>query len=95
LCGLTSLPALCRPIEKQIVDFIQTRTGETEALESALYAIIACKAAIKAGDAVDSYTANAILSKVFNMENPCCPHGRTFVVILEEEQLRRMVGRTN
>lgn len=95
LWSLTSLPALCRPIEKQIVDFIQTRTGETEALESALYAIIACKAAIKAGDAVDSYTANAILSKVFNMENPCCPHGRTFVVILEEEQLRKMVGRTN
>ena len=94
LWTLTSIPSLVRPIEKQIIDFIQTRTGDTEELDSALYAIIACKAAIKAGDKVDEYTAKALLDEVFKMEEPSCPHGRTFVVILEEEELRKMVGRT-
>jgi DNA mismatch repair protein MutL len=92
---LTSIPSVCRPIEKQILEFIQTRTGDTAELESALYAIIACKAAVKAGDKCDVFTAKAILEEVFKMKNPCCPHGRTFVVILTEEELRKMVGRTN
>lgn len=95
LWTLTALPALMRPVEKQIIDFIQTRVGDMEELESGLYAITACKAAIKAGDRVDNYTANAILEKVFQMKNPCCPHGRTFISILTEEELRKMVGRTN
>ncbi len=94
LWTLTSIPSLVRPIEKQIIEFIQTRTGDTEELDAALYAIIACKAAIKAGDKVDEYTAKALLDEVFKMEDPSCPHGRTFVVILEEEELRKLVGRT-
>ncbi len=94
LWTLTSIPSLVRPIEKQIIEFIQTRTGDYEELDATLYAIIACKAAIKAGDKVDDYTAKALLDEVFKMKDPSCPHGRTFVVILEEAELRKLVGRT-
>lgn len=94
LWELTSLPALCRNVEMQIVDFIKCRTGDEKELESAIFAIIACKAAIKAGDKLDPYSAEALLEKTFKLEDPCCPHGRTFIITLEEEELRKMVGRT-
>ena len=32
--------------------------------------------------------------KVFELEDPSCPHGRTFVIRLSEKELRLMVGRT-
>ena len=28
------------------------------------------------------------------MEEPACPHGRTFLIKLREKELREMVGRT-
>ena len=28
------------------------------------------------------------------MEEPACPHGRTFIIKLREKELREMVGRT-
>ena len=50
--------------------------------------------AYSTGDYVDDATARALLEKVFELEDPSCPHGRTFVVTLEERELRLMVGRT-
>ena len=89
-----SLPALYRAIEKEVVSFIQTMTGDSEEVEKGLYAIVACHAAIKAGDKVDRMMALALLDKVFSMEEPVCPHGRTFVVRLEKDELAKAVGRT-
>ncbi|NCC12085.1 MAG: DNA mismatch repair endonuclease MutL [Spirochaetia bacterium] len=89
-----SLPALYRSIEKEVVSFIQTMTGDSEEVEKGLYAIVACHAAIKAGDKVDRMMALALLDKVFSMEEPVCPHGRTFVVRLEKDELAKAVGRT-
>lgn len=94
LWELSSLPAMARPVEKQLVEFIRTRMGSEDEIESGLYAIVACKAAIKAGDLIDRYSAEALLEKVFRLEDPACPHGRTFIVTLEEGELRKMVGRT-
>ena len=92
--SLSALPALARPFEKELIELIGTKAGSDSELESALYAVVACRAAIKAGDEVDAYSAQALLEKVFELENPACPHGRTFIVTLEEEELRKMVGRT-
>ena len=89
-----SLPALYRSIEKEMVSFIQTMTGDSEEVEKGLYAIVACHAAIKAGDKVDRMMALALLDKVFSMDEPVCPHGRTFVVRLEKDELAKAVGRT-
>ena len=65
-----------------------------EEIEAGLYAIVACKAAIKAGDVLDDQSATALLEKVFELDDPSCPHGRTFVIRLSEKELRLMVGRT-
>ncbi len=94
LWTLTSIPHSARENEKRIVSYIQSAMGSEEEIEAGLYAIVACKAAVKAGDIIDEYTANAILEKVFEMEDPVCPHGRTFVIRLTEAELREMVGRT-
>jgi DNA mismatch repair protein MutL len=91
---ITALPAVARSIESQIVSYIESAKADEHELEMNLFAIIACKAAIKAGDIVDKWSAEALLEKVFKLKEPCCPHGRTFLVKLKEKELRAMVGRT-
>ena len=91
---ITSLPAVARSIEDEISSFISLNTGDEKELESNIFAIIACKAAVKAGDTLDRFSAEAILDKVFQMEEKACPHGRTFLIKLKESELREMVGRT-
>lgn len=94
LWQLSSLPSLYHTMEKEVVNFIQTMTGDAQEVEKGLYAIVACHAAIKAGDKVDRLMALSLLDKVFSMEEPVCPHGRTFVVRLEKDELAKAVGRT-
>jgi DNA mismatch repair protein MutL len=89
-----TIPAMFKEIEKEVVIFIQNHTGDSAEVEKGLYAIVSCHAAIKSGDVLDKNTAKAILDKVFAMEDPCCPHGRTFVVRLNKQELSEAVGRT-
>ena len=91
---LLSIPALYKDIESEVISFVQNHTGDIAEIEKGLYAILACHAAIKSGDVIERSTALAILEKVFAMEEPCCPHGRTFVVRLNKEDLSLAVGRT-
>jgi DNA mismatch repair protein MutL len=91
---LSSIPAMFKNIEKEVVAFIQNHTGDMAEVEKGLYAIVSCHAAIKSGDVLDKSTAMAILDKVFEMQDPCCPHGRTFVVRLNKQELSEAVGRT-
>jgi len=90
---LATIPALWKSIEKDVVAFISNQAGNSEELDKKLYATIACHAAIKNGDSIDSYSAEALIQKVLAMENPVCPHGRTFVVEVTKESLWRAVGR--
>ncbi len=89
-----TLPSLYRAIDKEIIEFIQTMTGDSEEVEKGLYAIVACHAAIKAGDTVDRMVAINLLEKVFTLEEPVCPHGRTFVIRLHKDELMKAVQRT-
>lgn len=91
---IDALPAVCRSIESQIVDFITNAKADEEELQSKLFAIIACKAAIKAGDDIDRWGAMELIKKVFKLDQPACPHGRTFLIKLNESELKEMVGRT-
>ncbi len=91
---VNALPAVCRGIETQIADFITSAKADEEELETKLFAIIACKAAIKAGDEIDRWSAEALLEKVWKLKEPACPHGRTFLIKVSEERLRELVGRT-
>lgn len=91
---LLTIPAMYRSIEQEVVAFIQGHSGDAKEIEKGLYAIVACHAAIKGGDSVDRTTAIELLKQVFALEEPTCPHGRTFVVRLNKDELARAVGRT-
>ena len=91
---VTSLPAACRQIEPQIAEFISTCRLDEAEMESELFAIIACKHAIKAGDEIDRWSAEDLIRKVFALKEPACPHGRTFMAKISEKELRQLVGRT-
>lgn len=91
---IDAVPAICRGIEDRIIDFVLSAKSDEHQLEEELFATMACRAAVKMGDEVDKYSAMEILRKVFAMDEPCCPHGRTFLVKLTKENLMKMVGRT-
>lgn len=90
---LSSIPALWKPIEQDVVRFIGSRTGAIEDLYTELYAVIACHAAIKAGDRIDRLAAQTLVEKVLAMDNPVCPHGRMFVIHFQKDELLTAVGR--
>lgn len=91
---ISAIPAICKGIEDKIIDFVVSAKSDEHELEQNLFATMACRAAIKMGDEIDRYSAMEILKKVFAMDEPCCPHGRTFLVKLTKENLMKMVGRT-
>ncbi|TAH58685.1 MAG: DNA mismatch repair endonuclease MutL [Sphaerochaeta sp.] len=91
---LLGVPALYRTIEHEVIAFLQTMRGEPSEIEKGLYSVVACHAAIKAGDRIDSTAATELLKSVFALEEPICPHGRTFVIRLNKDDLMTSVGRT-
>ncbi len=91
--NLTTIPSLLKNIESDIIAFIQNQTGDASEVEKGLYAVVACHKAIKQGDTVDRTTAIHLLKQVFSLEDPVCPHGRTFVVRLDKQELMAAVGR--
>ena len=91
---ITALPASCRPVESEIVDFIQSSRLDEKELEAKLFAVIACRAAIKAGDSIDRWSAESLIEKALALDEPACPHGRTFIIKLSEKDLRMLAGRT-
>ena len=93
LWEMSSLPAACRKNEQEIVSYIQTRTGDMESIRKGLFAIIACHAAIKAGDELDDLTARNLVKRCFGLGNMVCPHGRSFTFSISKEELYRQVGR--
>ncbi|MCH3916125.1 MAG: DNA mismatch repair endonuclease MutL [Spirochaetia bacterium] len=91
---LKAVPTMYRPVESQVVEFIKNNTGSMEAIEKGLFAIIACKSAIKQGETITETSAKELVEQVFRLEEPCCPHGRTFLIRLQKDELAKMVGRT-
>ena len=59
-----------------------------------MFAILACHKAIRQGDSVDEKTARSLIEKVFELEEPICPHGRTFLIRFNNDELKKAVGRT-
>lgn len=93
LWEMSTIPAVCRKNEAQIATYIQNTTGDIESAKKGLFAIIACHAAIKAGDPLDSITAKALVDKVFNLDAMLCPHGRSFTYEISKDELYKKVGR--
>jgi len=90
---LLSLPAVCKTIQNDILDFIMNSTGNSHEIEKKLYAMISCRAAVKDGDILDPVTASNLIQKALNLKIPRCPHGRPIWKELTREQLFRDVER--
>ena len=81
-----------------LTDFILewTATGKAKKSiprEEALM-MIACKQAIKAGDAITAEEAMALLTALWQSEVPqTCPHGRPTMVSLSKEEIERIFKR--
>ncbi len=93
LWEMSTIPAACRKNETQIATYIQNTTGDIESAKKGLFAIIACHAAIKAGDPLDAITAKALVDKAFKLDAMLCPHGRSFTYEISKEELYKKVGR--
>ena len=93
LWEMASIPAACRKNEEEIADYIRNRTGDIESAQKGLFAIIACHAAIKAGDALDTVTAASLVKRCFELDRMVCPHGRDFTFAISKEELYKQVGR--
>jgi len=94
LWSLCSIPTVYKPIEDKIIKYIQNNTADSSAIEIGIFAILACHSAIRQGDIVERDTAIKIIEKVFDLDEPVCPHGRTFLIRFDSEELKRTVGRT-
>lgn len=93
LWEMSTIPAVCRKNEADIAAYIQNTTGDVDSARKGLFAIMACHAAIKAGDPLDSVTAKALVDKAFMLDAMVCPHGRSFTFEMSKEELYRKVGR--
>jgi len=68
--------------------------GKKEDLQTEIFASIACKAAIKAGDRVDASEVKALLSDLSGLENPYqCPHGRPILFRMSRHELEKRFKR--
>lgn len=93
LWEMSTIPAVCRKNEADIATYIQNTTGDVDSARKGLFAIMACHAAIKAGDPLDSVTAKALVDKAFMLDAMVCPHGRSFTFEMSKEELYKKVGR--
>jgi len=81
-------------IIKDIIDqYKKTKKADSEFIEY-LAATYACKAAIKAGDKLDSTECRELVDKLFSTKHPYyCPHGRPIIVNLTINDLDKRFER--
>ncbi|MFP4180734.1 MAG: DNA mismatch repair endonuclease MutL [Spirochaetaceae bacterium] len=92
--NLTALPEKCTGMEDEIIEFLQLPKERVSSIETALYADIACKRAVKEGERLDPTSAEELIRKSLALPEARCPHGRPVWIRLAIEELTRLVGRT-
>ena len=59
----------------------------------AVYALAACRAAVKDGETLDDASAEELIAAALELPQPRCPHGRPIWTRITREQLYRLVQR--
>jgi DNA mismatch repair protein MutL len=90
---LTAVPERCTGMEEELIDFLQAATVPGETLRSALFADLACKAAVKDGERLDAVSAAELARQALALPVPRCPHGRPVWRRIDREELLHAVGR--
>ncbi len=99
---MTSYPAILakmRPAEvlRQVLEPLMSggKTPDPRDLIDEILNMLACKAAIKAGDKLSSEEVTALLEQRFHYQDTHhCPHGRPTALFFSREQLDKMFKRT-
>jgi DNA mismatch repair protein MutL len=62
--------------------------------KEAIWKMMACKAAVKAGDKLSAYEMDSLIKELYQTSNPTtCPHGRPTLVKVTRNELEKMFGR--
>lgn len=91
---LSAVPDFAARREAEIASFIEGTSGTEHNLKARLYADIACKKAIKDGEALDKGSAEHLIAQSLALPEPRCPHGRPVWFTLTREELFQLLGRT-
>ncbi|TVR67780.1 MAG: DNA mismatch repair endonuclease MutL [Spirochaetaceae bacterium] len=90
---ITAIPGAYRTAIEDLIEMILDLGGLQEQLDRTFLARLACRAALKAGDHLDSITGEELARRALDLPEPRCPHGRPLWVELDREQLDRLIGR--
>lgn len=90
---LHTIPTQAEGYEQTIIRLIQEHPNNVEAIKRKVYAIIACKKAVKEGDTLDRLTAQDLARRALDLPEPRCPHGRPVWWIVTKDQLYQRVER--
>lgn len=99
---IRAVPVVLGRLENQaaihdiIEDLISLGTVKDEStLKEQIIQIMACKAAIKTGEALSIPEMTTLIQELYNLENPySCAHGRPTIIALTDKQLEKMFHRT-
>jgi len=91
---LTAVPGTVRNQEESIAQFLEEGASDAEGMEKALWADLACKAAVKDNSPLDDDAALRLIREAFALEVPRCPHGRPLWFEVSRRELFELVGRT-
>ncbi|HON87863.1 MAG TPA: DNA mismatch repair endonuclease MutL [Spirochaetales bacterium] len=92
--NITSVPA-CLPDDaiSNIFELLLMH-GDAQAIIKHTLATIACRAAVKEGELLDTESACDLIKEALALPDPHCPHGRPIWIELTEKELLSRIGRT-
>jgi DNA mismatch repair protein MutL len=95
---LTALPYIVKgsPSTVLLTDLLDTLegAGASSALKESAVAMAACKAAVKANDALTEPEARALIQQMLHLQNPfTCPHGRPTAIEITKREIERKFKR--
>ncbi|MBN1836894.1 MAG: DNA mismatch repair endonuclease MutL [Spirochaetales bacterium] len=91
---IAALPEELLALEaEELVAALLWEQGSVEELIDRVYALAACRLAVKEGQELDPGAAQELVRQVFALENARCPHGRPIWTQLKRQDLEKGVGR--
>lgn len=91
---VTSVPARWMGTQADLENDLLDSAKDPASFMSHLYATSACRAACKAGDALDDGTALSLVMRAFALAEPVCPHGRPLWIMMSQDELFARIKRT-
>lgn len=89
-----AVPTLRQVLEELAEERVSVKAHTAEEWRERLRAMMACKAAVKAGDPLEKHEMRVLLRELMEVEHsPYCPHGRPTRVRLDQPTLEKLFHR--